>query len=86
MGVVGGPLVFNPEPALTAFPFSLFARAPFSVDILNREMLANSVELYLQGRPMDVICNPVLADLAGMPPALVLAGEIELFIDDIRGV
>ena len=49
-------------------------------------MLVNSAELYLQGRPMDVICNPVLADLAGMPPALVLAGEIELFIDDIRGV
>ena len=39
----------------------------------------------MQGRPLDSINCPIEADLAGLPPAYVLAGEVELFIDDNIG-
>jgi acetyl esterase/lipase len=53
--------------------------------MLSAASLAKCREWYLQGRPIDPVNSPVLADLSKLPPALVLAGEIELFIDDIQG-
>lgn len=38
--------------------------------------------LGLEGDPTDVLASPVRADLAGMPPTLILAGSREVFLDD----
>jgi len=61
---------------------SVFGR---SVDMTERQSLLHFRDLYLQGRPLDTINCPLQADLRRLPPTLVLAGEVELFIDDIRG-
>jgi len=66
----------------TRHPGSIFGR---SVDMTEHESLLHFRDLYLQGRPLDTINCPLQADLRRLPPTLVLAGEVELFIDDIRG-
>ena len=52
-------------------------------DILSLSFLREKREAYLQGRPVTPLASPIMADLAGLPPALIFAGGRELFHDDI---
>ena len=50
---------------------------------LTRERLALAAALYLDGAdPADPLASPALADLHGLPPALLLASRSELVYDD----
>jgi monoterpene epsilon-lactone hydrolase len=43
--------------------------------------------LYLQGQdPTDPLASPVLGDWKGMPPLMVVCGDIEVLLDDARKI
>jgi acetyl esterase/lipase len=52
--------------------------------------LASATEasgLYLKGQdPKSPLASPVFADLAGLPPLLILVGEAEVLLDDSRAL
>ena len=53
--------------------------------LFSREAATLAAELYLQGHdPADPLASPVLADLAGFPPALIAVGTGEILHDDSR--
>jgi epsilon-lactone hydrolase len=56
-----------------------------ATDMLSLAMLQERRAWYLHGRPPSGLTSPVLADLRGLPPALVFAGSREVFVDDITG-
>jgi len=54
-------------------------------DILTHAFLKEKRDWYLQNRAPTPLSSPILANLAGLPPALVFAGDRELFFDDVNG-
>lgn len=56
-----------------------------AVDTLRAEHLKQFADAYLDGAdPRTPLANPLHADLRGLPPMLVLAGEREFLLDDAR--
>jgi acetyl esterase/lipase len=52
---------------------------------LSRAAVANVRAIYLQGAdPLDPGASPVVADLHGLPPTLVLVSSSEVLLDDAR--
>ena len=51
--------------------------------LFSRESAADASDQYLQGHPADdPMASPVLADVRGAPPSLVIAGSAEVLLDD----
>ena len=49
------------------------------------ESARKAAELYLRGHDAtDPLASPVYADLSGLPPLLILAGDAEVLLDDAR--
>jgi acetyl esterase/lipase len=52
--------------------------------LITRELVATISQMYLgaDGSPTDPLANPLHADLAGLPPIFVTAGEAETLLSD----
>jgi len=49
------------------------------------ESAQKAAELYLRGHDAtDPLASPIYADLSGLPPLLILAGDAEVLLDDAR--
>jgi acetyl esterase/lipase len=55
-------------------------------DYLPADQLRSIANLYMgaAGKPDHPLCSALHADLSGLPPLLVLSGELEVFRDDIE--
>jgi epsilon-lactone hydrolase len=77
-----GALLLSPWADLTASGASMETNARKDL-WLGRRHLEQWARYYLAGAdPRDPLVSPVFADLAGLPPLLVLAGEDEVLLDD----
>lgn len=55
------------------------------IDYMTAEMVRNTVDVVLDGRPRDdAVVSPLYADLADFPPTLIHAGGAEILVDDCR--
>jgi monoterpene epsilon-lactone hydrolase len=60
-----------------------YGRAAATDQLFSREMALDAREMYLQGHsPEDPLASPLLASLDGLPPTFVLAGGVEVLLDD----
>ncbi len=60
-----------------------YARAAATDQMFSLASAQDGAEGYLQGHPADdPLASPVLADVAGLPPTLILAGGVEVLLDD----
>ncbi len=82
LALPGALVAISPAPDLTFRGPSNVANRP--VDPFSRiDDMPRIVESYLQGHdPTDPLVSPVFADLAGLPPLLVLVGPDETLRDD----
>jgi epsilon-lactone hydrolase len=88
---LGEPL---PAGAILLSPWADLSVSGASVDTnrskdrwLEREHLERWASYYVgSADPRTPLLSPVFADLAGLPPLLVLAGEDELLLDDARRI
>jgi monoterpene epsilon-lactone hydrolase len=56
-----------------------------ATDYLNPDILRASAQMYSHGRALDdPLLSPLYADLAGLPPLLIQAGDAEMLLDDSR--
>ncbi len=85
----GGPLpagamLFSPYADLTHSGASMLRNA--STDYLPLGPTRPNYEYLGAHDPHDPLASPLYADLAGLPPMLVFAGEREMILDDATGI
>ncbi len=52
---------------------------------VNRERLQAFADNYLGGKdPRAPLASPIYADMAGLPPLLIMAGSVEVLVDDAK--
>jgi acetyl esterase/lipase len=79
-------VALSPLVDLSARGASFDANAATDV-ALSRAAVANVRAIYLQGAdPLDPRASPVVADLHGLPPTLVLVSSSEVLLDDARSL
>jgi epsilon-lactone hydrolase len=77
-----GLVLFSPWVDLQATAASFATRAESDL-LFSRTAAADAAASYLQGvSDREPLASPVFADLAGLPPTLVFAGEEEVLLDD----
>lgn len=60
-----------------------YDRAAATDQLFSRQMAFDAREMYLQGHsPEDPLASPLFAALDGLPPTFVLAGGVEVLLDD----
>lgn len=60
-----------------------FVRGAATDQLFSLASAKEAGETYLQGHPSDdPLASPVLADVAGFPPTFILAGGVEVLLDD----
>lgn len=60
-----------------------YDRAATTDQLFSREMALDAREMYLQGHsPEDPLASPLLGTLDGLPETFVLAGGVEVLLDD----
>ncbi len=78
-----GAAGLSPWLDLTLAGATLTTNAP--TDYLNIDILRTSAQMYGGGRDLrDPLLSPLYADLAGLPPLLIQAGNAEMLLDDSR--
>jgi acetyl esterase/lipase len=80
-----GALLFSPWVDLTIEMPSVIENAPY--DFLDREALQLWASLYRGATPTThPSISPLYAELSGLPPLLIFAGEVELLIDEAKAL
>ena len=80
--VPAGGVCLSPWVDLTNSAATYTTRAATDT-MFSLEAAQKAAELYLHGHdPTDPLASPVYADLSGLPPLLILAGDAEVLLDD----